>query len=78
MLQFHFALSLRIESSTQRQLLLKLASNILREPENEKYHRFKPTNTQVRKNIVDVKGGLEYAVEVRGLIISPFVRGVPL
>ena len=49
-------------------MLLKLASNILREPENEKYHRFKPTNIQIRKSIVDVKGGLEYAVEVRGLI----------
>jgi len=50
-------------------MLLKLASNILREPENEKYHRFKPTNTQIHKNIVNVKGGLEYAVEVRGRVV---------
>jgi hypothetical protein len=42
-----------------------LAGNIIDHPEEEKYHRFKPTNTTIRKKIVDPKGSLEYAVEVR-------------
>jgi len=46
--------------------LLMLAGNIIDHPEDEKYHRFKPTNTAIRKKIVDPKGSLEYAVEVRG------------
>jgi len=42
-----------------------LAGNIIDHPEEEKYHRFKPTNTTIRRKIVDPKGTLEYAVEVR-------------
>jgi len=42
-----------------------LAANIIDHPDEEKYHRFKPTNTTIRKKIVDPKGTLEYAVEVR-------------
>ena len=42
-----------------------LARNIIDHPEEEKYHRFKPTNTAIRRKIVDPKGTLEYAVEVR-------------
>ena len=42
-----------------------LSENIINHPEEEKYHRFKPTNTAIRKKIVDPKGTLEYAVEVR-------------
>ena len=42
-----------------------LAGNIIDHPEEEKYRQFKPTNTAVRKKIVDPKGSLEYAVEVR-------------
>ena len=45
--------------------LLMLSGNIIDHPEEEKYHRFKPTNTGIRKKIVDPKGSLEYAVEVR-------------
>lgn len=45
--------------------LLMLAGNIIDHPEEEKYHRFKPTNSAIRKKIVDPKGSLEYAVEVR-------------
>lgn len=45
--------------------LSMLAKNIIDHPEEEKYHRFKPTNTAIRKKIVDPKGSLEYAVEVR-------------
>jgi len=44
--------------------LLMLAGNIVDHPEDEKYHRFKPTNTTIRKKIVDPKGTLEYAVEL--------------
>jgi hypothetical protein len=44
--------------------LLVLARNIIDHPNEEKYHRFKPTNSTIRKKIVDPKGTLEYAVEV--------------
>ena len=44
-----------------------LAANIIDHPDEEKYHRFKPTNTTIRKKIVDPKGTLEYAVEVRAV-----------
>ncbi|OCB89542.1 hypothetical protein A7U60_g3234 [Sanghuangporus baumii] len=39
-----------------------LSSNLLREPENEKFQRFKPTNNAIKKRLVDVMGALEYAV----------------
>ncbi|KAL5487641.1 hypothetical protein ACEPAI_5749 [Sanghuangporus weigelae] len=39
-----------------------ISSNLLREPENEKFQRFKPTNNAIKKRLVDVKGALEYAV----------------
>ena len=45
--------------------LLTLAVNVIDHPDDEKYHRFKPTNTLIRRKIVDPKGTLEYAVEVR-------------
>ena len=45
--------------------LSMLARNIIDHPDEEKYHRFKPTNTTIRKKIVDPRGSLEYAVEVR-------------
>jgi len=44
--------------------LLMLAGNIIDHPNEEKYDRFKPTNTAIRKKIVDPKGALEYAVEL--------------
>lgn len=44
---------------------MMLAANIIDHPEEEKYHRFKPTNNAIRRKIVDPKGSLEYAVEVR-------------
>jgi len=44
--------------------LSMLAVNIIDHPDEEKYHRFKPTNTAIRKKIVDPKGSLEYAVEL--------------
>ncbi|KAG6831597.1 hypothetical protein H0H92_009070 [Tricholoma furcatifolium] len=44
--------------------LLTIAENLLREPENAKYQQFKPTNAIIKKNLMDPKGALEYAIEV--------------
>lgn len=44
--------------------LAMLAGNIIDHPGEEKYHRFKSTNTTIRRKIVDPKGTLEYAVEL--------------
>lgn len=44
--------------------LLTIAGNVIDHPDEEKYHKFKPTNTAIRRKIVDPKGTLEYAVEV--------------
>ncbi|CCA66584.1 hypothetical protein PIIN_00267 [Serendipita indica DSM 11827] len=43
-------------------MLSTIADNLLREPDNEKYQRFKPTNSLIKKNLVEVKGAIEYAV----------------
>ncbi|KAL1680049.1 hypothetical protein EV122DRAFT_262995 [Schizophyllum commune] len=45
-------------------ILLTIADNLIKEPENPKYQQFKPTNNTIKRNLVDVKGALEYAVEV--------------
>ncbi|KAG6916286.1 hypothetical protein DXG01_007527 [Tephrocybe rancida] len=50
--------------------LLTIAENLLREPENPKFQQFKPTNTTIKKNLVDPKGTLEYAIEVKNF--QPF------
>ncbi|KAN0132507.1 hypothetical protein V8E53_009523 [Lactarius tabidus] len=42
--------------------LSKIAENLLREPDNPKFRQFKPTNTIIKRDIVDPKGTLEYAV----------------
>ncbi|TDL29741.1 hypothetical protein BD410DRAFT_780223 [Rickenella mellea] len=42
--------------------LVLLSENLLREPENPKYLQFKTTNSVIKKNLVDVKGAVEYAV----------------
>ena len=42
-----------------------LAVNIIDHPEEEKHHRFKPTNNVIRRKIADPKGSLEYTVEIR-------------
>jgi len=44
--------------------LLTIAENLLREPENLKYQQFKPTNSVIKKHLVDTKGTLEYAIEL--------------
>lgn len=43
-------------------ILLKLAENIVNNPDNPKFHRFKPTNTTIKTYLVDGKGTLEYAI----------------
>ncbi|KAG5649035.1 hypothetical protein DXG03_000384 [Asterophora parasitica] len=45
-------------------ILLTLAENLLREPENPKFQQFKPTNTTIKNNLVNPKGTLEYAIEI--------------
>ncbi|KAI0028468.1 hypothetical protein K488DRAFT_11989, partial [Vararia minispora EC-137] len=42
--------------------LSTLAQNLLREPSNPKFHSFKPTNSVIKRDLVDPKGTLEYAV----------------
>ncbi|KAI0773354.1 hypothetical protein BC629DRAFT_1595126 [Irpex lacteus] len=42
--------------------LLKIAENILQNPDEPKYLRFKPTNALIKRVLVDPKGTLEYAV----------------
>jgi len=44
------------------QTLSTIAENLLREPDNEKFQRFKPTNTIIKQRLVDVPGALEYAI----------------
>ncbi|KAF5387811.1 hypothetical protein D9615_000439 [Tricholomella constricta] len=44
--------------------LLTLAENLLREPDNPTFQQFKPTNNTIKKNLVDPKGTLEYAIEL--------------
>ncbi|KLO15695.1 hypothetical protein SCHPADRAFT_995694 [Schizopora paradoxa] len=39
-----------------------LSENVLREPRNPKYASFKPTNSMIKRKLVDVKGAIEYAV----------------
>jgi len=44
--------------------LLTISENLLSQPDNDKFKQFKPTNTLIKKTLVDVKGALEYAVEM--------------
>jgi len=39
-----------------------LATNILEHPENEKFQSFKTTNTTIKRDLIEVKGAVEYAV----------------
>ncbi|TFY51527.1 hypothetical protein EVJ58_g10519 [Rhodofomes roseus] len=41
-----------------------LAENIAAHPGEDKYKKFKPTNTKIKRVLVDPKGTLEYAVAV--------------
>ncbi|OSD04259.1 hypothetical protein PYCCODRAFT_1433642 [Trametes coccinea BRFM310] len=44
------------------QTLLKLAQNIIDHPDEAKYQRFKPTNPNIKRLLVEPRGTLEYAV----------------
>ncbi|KAF8897564.1 hypothetical protein BD779DRAFT_1491522 [Infundibulicybe gibba] len=44
--------------------LSTIAENLLREPENPKFQQFKPTNTIIKRDLMDPKGTLEYAIEL--------------
>lgn len=46
------------------QTLLIISENLLREPDNPKFQQFKPTNNIIKRNLMDPKGTLEYAIEV--------------
>ncbi|KAG8987194.1 hypothetical protein FRB94_011277 [Tulasnella sp. JGI-2019a] len=44
--------------------LATICQNILDHPEEAKYRRFKTTNNRIKAEIVEVKGGLEYATAI--------------
>ncbi|KAF9567320.1 hypothetical protein CPC08DRAFT_814195 [Agrocybe pediades] len=44
--------------------LLTICENLIREPDNPKYQQFKPTNSVIKRELVDPKGALEYAIEL--------------
>ena len=46
------------------QTLLKLAENIIANPKESKYQKFKPTNATIKRTLVEPRGTLEFAVEV--------------
>jgi len=52
------------QATASLKTLLTIAQNLLREPDNPKYQQFKPTNNVIKKNLVDPKGTLEYAIEL--------------
>ncbi|KAF9075770.1 hypothetical protein BDP27DRAFT_1211500, partial [Rhodocollybia butyracea] len=59
-------------------ILYKLSDNLLREPDNPKFQRFKTTNAQIQKHVMEPKGTVEFLrelgfhPEVRHVIIEPF------
>lgn len=46
------------------QTVLKIAENLLNDPDNPKYQQFKPTNSVIQRELVKRKGVLEYVIEV--------------
>ncbi|KZP00002.1 hypothetical protein CALVIDRAFT_552866 [Calocera viscosa TUFC12733] len=44
--------------------LLTLADNLAKDPDNPKFQSFKATNKLIKRTLLDVNGGLEYAVEL--------------
>ena len=48
------------------QTVLKIAENLLNDPDNPKYQQFKPTNIVIQRELVKRKGVLEYVIEVCG------------
>ncbi|KAH6914877.1 hypothetical protein BKA70DRAFT_1257279 [Coprinopsis sp. MPI-PUGE-AT-0042] len=44
--------------------LATIAGNLLKDPSNPKFQKFKPTNSVIKRELVDRKGVLEYAIEM--------------
>ncbi|KAJ7771404.1 hypothetical protein DFH07DRAFT_228844 [Mycena maculata] len=44
--------------------LLTISENLLREPDNPKFQQFKPTNSLIKRNLIDPKGTVEYCREL--------------
>lgn len=44
--------------------LATIAGNLLKDPQNPKFQKFKPTNNVIKRELVDRKGVLEYAIEM--------------
>ncbi|KAJ7507845.1 hypothetical protein B0H11DRAFT_2185404 [Mycena galericulata] len=44
--------------------LQTIAENLLREPDNAKFQQFKPTNSLIKRNLMDPRGTVEYAREL--------------
>ncbi|KAJ7047338.1 hypothetical protein C8F04DRAFT_1058469 [Mycena alexandri] len=45
-------------------ILLTICQNLLNEPDNPKFQQFKPTNSLIKRNLIDPKGTVEYAREL--------------
>ncbi|KAF8974533.1 hypothetical protein BDZ97DRAFT_1774075 [Flammula alnicola] len=54
----------RDQAMSSLKTLLTISENLLREPENLKFQQFKPTNTIIKRDLVDRKGALEFAIEL--------------
>ncbi|THV08517.1 hypothetical protein K435DRAFT_959075 [Dendrothele bispora CBS 962.96] len=53
-----------LQAMKSLETLLKLCDNLIREPDNSKYQRFKTTNNFIQENIIKPKGTVEYAREL--------------
>jgi hypothetical protein len=49
-----------------------IATNLIKNPGEDKFLRFKPTNSLIKKNLVDVPGALEYAIAVRNAMLAEY------
>jgi len=54
----------REQAFSSLKTLLAITENLLREPNNPKFQQFKPTNSIIKRDLVDPKGALEFAIEL--------------
>ncbi|KAF8639673.1 hypothetical protein AX17_000937 [Amanita inopinata Kibby_2008] len=52
------------QATSSLNTLLEIAENLIREPNNPKFRQFKPTNLRIKRELIDPKGTLEYAIEL--------------
>ncbi|KAF9057603.1 hypothetical protein BJ165DRAFT_1421752 [Panaeolus papilionaceus] len=52
------------QASRSLKILLTISENLIKEPGNPKYQKFKPTNSIIKRDLVEPKGALEYAIEM--------------